>query len=282
MKAALPLIFVLAGGYGALTTLIYLLQERLLFFPTSELHSTPASVGLTYEDVRLTTSDDVSLHGWWIPHDNAFATLLFFHGNAGNISGRIDTIETLRRLGLNIFILDYRGYGHSTGVPSEEGLYRDAEAAWQYLVRDRSIPPSQIVIHGRSLGGGPATWLCERVRCGALILESTFTSVPDAGAYHYPYLPVRLLSKIDFDNLARIIRCRCPVMVMHSPDDDVIPFEQGERLFEAAKDPKRFLELSGRHNDAHLEAEHRYLAGLSAFLANHVLHRRGDVETSGR
>ncbi len=272
MKAALPLLLVLAGGYGALTTLIYLLQERLLFFPTRELYGTPAAVGLAYEDVRLTTSDDETLHAWWIPHEEAFATVLFFHGNAGNISGRVDTIESLRRLGVNIFILDYRGYGRSSGVPSEEGLYRDAEAAWQYLVRDRSIPPSRIVIHGRSLGGGPATWLCERVQCGALILESTFTSVPDAGAYHYPYLPVRLLSKIDFDNLARIVRCRCPVMVMHSRDDDVIPFEQGERLFGAAKEPKTFLELSGRHNSAHVEGKQRYLAGMSAFLANHVLH----------
>ncbi len=273
MKAAIPILLVVAGGYGALTTLIYLLQERLLFYPTRELYSTPAAVGLGYEDVRLKTSDDETLHGWWIPHDNAFATLLFFHGNAGNISGRLDTVEMLRRLGLNIFILDYRGYGQSTGAPSEEGLYRDAEAAWQYLVRDRSVPPSDVIVHGRSLGGGPATWLCERVQCGALILESTFTSVPDAGAFHYPFLPVRLLSKIDFDNLARIVRCRCPVMVMHSPDDDIIPFEQGERLFEAAREPKKFIELSGRHNERHAEAEPRYMAGLSAFLANHVLHR---------
>lgn len=277
MKAALPVLLLVAGGYGALSTLMYLLQERLLFYPTRELLSTPSAIGLAYEDVSIKTSDDETLHGWWIPHENAFATLLFFHGNAGNISGRLTTISTLRRLGLNIFILDYRGYGRSTGAPSEEGLYKDAEAAWHYLIREQSIPPSEIVVHGRSLGGGPATWLCERVQCGALILESTFTSVPDAGAFHYPFLPVRLLARIDFDNLARVVRCRCPVVVMHSPDDDIIPFKQGERLFEAAKQPKKFIELSGRHNEGHPEAEHRYLAGLSAFLSNHVLYRQQEM-----
>ena len=273
MKAAIPVFLLVAGGYGALATLVYLLQERLLFHPARDLFGTPADVGLTYEDVRLATSDGETLHGWWIPHDDAFATLLFFHGNAGNISGRIGTIQSLRRLGVNIFILDYRGYGRSSGTPSEEGLYLDAEAAWHHLVRDRSIAPSDIVIHGRSLGGGPAAWLGERVRCAALILESTFTSIPDAAAHHYPYLPVRLLSKIDFDTLTRVPRCRCPVLVMHSKDDDVVPFGQGERLFQAASEPKKFVELSGRHNERHPEGEARYMAGLSAFLADHVLHR---------
>lgn len=274
MKAAIPILLLVAGGYGALTTLMYLLQERLLFHPTRELSRTPNDVGLPYEDVRITTSDEETIHGWWVPHEDAFATLLLFHGNAGNISGRVETLRRLHPLGINIFIFDYRGYGQSTGSPTEEGLYKDTEAVWQYLVRERSIPPSELIMHGRSLGGGPATWLCERVECAALILESTFTSIPDAGAYHYPYLPVRLLARIEFDNLSRIVRCRCPILVMHSPDDDIIPFEQGERLFEAAPDPKKFMELSGRHNERHAEAHHRYLAGMSAFLANHVLHRR--------
>lgn len=278
MKAAIPVFLLVAGGYGALAALACLLQERLLFHPTRDLVGTPADVGLAYEDIRLTTTDGETLHAWWIPHENAFATLLFFHGNAGNISGRIGTIQSLRRLGVNIFILDYRGYGSSTGAPSEEGIYLDAETAWQHLVRDRSIPSSGIIIHGRSLGGGPAAWLAERVRCAALILESTFTSIPDAATHHYPYLPVRLLARIDFDTLTRVSRCRCPVLVMHSPDDDVVPFKQGERLFDVAAEPKKFVELSGRHNERHPEGEPRYLAGLSAFLSDHVLHRsRSDM-----
>lgn len=273
MKTFVPIILVLAGGYGAITTLLYLLQERLLFHPTRTLVGTPQDVNLTYEDVQFTTSDGESLHGWWIPHDSAFATVLFFHGNAGNVSGRIDTIDKLHHMGVNVFIFDYRGYGRSTGSPSEDGIYKDAEAAWRYVVNDRSISPAQVVIHGRSLGGGPAAWLAERVLAAALILESTFTSVPDAGAHHYPFLPVRMLSNADFDNLARVGRSRCPVLVAHSPDDEVIPFEQGERLFNAAKDPKTFIELAGAHNEAHAVSGHRYVAGLAAFLSDHVLHR---------
>lgn len=273
MKAFVPIFLVLAGGYGAITTLLYLLQERLLFHPTRTLVGTPLDVGLIFEDIYLKTSDGEVLHGWWVPQEDAFATVLFFHGNAGNISGRIDTVEKLYHVGLNVFIFDYRGYGQSTGSPSEDGLYEDAKTAWQYLVGKRSIPPEQIVLHGRSLGGGPAAWLAERVDPAALILESTFTSVPDAGAHHYPFLPVRMLSNIDFDTLARVGHCRCPVLVAHSPDDDVIPFEQGERLFNAARDPKVFLELAGLHNEAHAISGHRYQAGLAAFLSDQVLHQ---------
>lgn len=273
MKALIPVILVLAGGYGALTTLMYLLQERLLFHPTRNIVASPADVDLSFEDVQFSTSDGESLHGWWVPHIEAFATILFFHGNTGNISGRIDIIEKLHGMGVNVFIFDYRGYGLSTGAPSEEGIYKDTEAAFQYLVKERKIPASDIVIHGRSLGGGPAAWLGERVRAAALILEATFTSIPDAGSHHYPFLPVRLLANIEFDNLARVARCRCPVLIIHSPQDDVIPFAQAERLFAAAKDPKVFLELSGAHNEGHAVSGHRYLAGVNAFLADHVMHR---------
>lgn len=272
MKTLIPVILVLAGGYGAITTLMYLLQERLLFHPTRSIVASPADAGLSFEDVHFSTSDGETLHGWWVPHDDAFATILFFHGNAGNISGRIDIIDKLHGMGVNVFIFDYRGYGRSTGAPSEEGLYKDSEAALQYLVKNRSIPASNIVLHGRSLGGGPAAWLGERVQTAALILESTFTSVPDAGAHHYPLLPVRMLANIDFDNLARVARCRCPVLIIHSPQDDVIPFAQSQRLFAAAKNPKVFLELSGSHNEGHAVSGHRYVAGVNAFLADHVLH----------
>jgi len=274
MKTLIPFFLILAGGYGALTTLVYLLQERLLFHPTRNLVASPADVGLAFEDVQFTSTDGESLHGWWVPHDNPFATILFLHGNAGNISGRVDIIEKLHGMGVNVFIFDYRGYGQSTGAPSEDGLYKDTEAAFQYLIKERSIPASDIVVHGRSLGGGPATWLCERVRTAALILESTFTSVPDAGVHHYPYLPVRMLSTIDFDNLGRVGQCRCPVLIIHSPEDDVIPFAQAERLFAAARDPKIFLEISGAHNEGHAVSGHRFVAGVNAFLADHVRHRR--------
>jgi hypothetical protein len=270
MESYIPVLLVVAGGYGALTGLMYLLQERILFQPTRELTGTPSDVGLAYEDVRLTTSDDESLHAWWVPRDAARGTLLFFHGNAGNMSGRLETLRTFHDLGLNILIFDYRGYGSSTGMPSEDGLYADAETAWRHLIIGRDIAPSDVVLYGRSLGSGPATWLAERVVEGALILESAFTSVPDAGAHHYPFLPVRLLSTVRFDNLSRVGSCRSPVMVIHSPEDEIIPFEHGRRLYEAARDPKTFLELSGPHSEAFHVSLERYEPAVEEFLGRHM------------
>ncbi len=270
IEAYIPLLLLVVGGYAVLTGLMYMLQERILFQPTQRLAGTPSDVGLSYEDVRITTPDGETLHGWWIAHEAARATALFFHGNAGNIGDRLDTIRVLHDLRLNVFIFDYRGYGQSTGSPTEQGLCTDAETAWQYLIQERGIAPTDIVLHGRSLGAGPATWLAERVLEGAVVVESAFTSVPDAGAHHYPYLPVRLLSRVQFDNLARIGSCRSPVMVIHSPEDEIIPFAQGRRLFEAASEPKSLLELSGTHNETFHRSLDRYISGLDEFLSRHL------------
>lgn len=270
MDAYIPILLLVAGGYGALTGLMYLLQERLLFQPTRQLSGSPSDVGLAYEDVRLKTPDGETLHAWWIPNEDARGTLLFFHGNAGNMSHRLETLRVYHDLRLNVLIFDYRGYGQSSGSPSEEGLCTDAETVWRHLINDRNVAPEDVVLFGRSLGSGPATWLAERVLEGALILESAFTSVPDAGAHHYPFLPVRLLSKVRFDNLARIGSCRSPVMVIHSPDDEVLPFEQGRRLFETARQPKSFLELSGPHNNAFHLSLNEYVPAVDEFLAAHL------------
>ncbi len=260
------LLLVLGGGYAAVVGLAYAFQDRLLYFPARELVVTPDRHGLPYETVHVDTQDGERLHGWWVPADDARGTLLFFHGNAGNISGRIESIRQFRRLGLNVLIVDYRGYGESTGSPSEEGLYRDAEAAWWYLTKTRAIDPRRIVVFGRSLGAGPATWLAARHPPGALIVESPFTSVPDIAAHHYPWLPARLLATTRFDNLARIGQVDAPLLVIHSPGDEVIPFEHGRRLFEAAEEPKQFLEIEGSHNDGFLVSEDRYLRAIDRFL----------------
>ncbi len=269
MESYIPLLLIVIGGYGAFTGLMYLLQERLLFQPTRQLTASPSHVGLEYEDVRLETADGETLHAWWIPSADARATLLFFHGNAGNISGRLTTLSVFHDLRMNVLIFDYRGYGQSSGSPSEKGLRTDAETAWQHLVKVRGIAPTDVVLFGRSLGAGPATWLAAHVLEGAVILESAFTSVPDVGAHHYPFLPVRLLSKVRFDNLALVGSCRSPVMLIHSPDDEVIPFTHGQRLFEAAKEPKTFLELSGTHNEAFPRSLDRYIPAVDAFLTAH-------------
>lgn len=266
MQLVLPVLALVAGGYAALTSLMYVFQERIVFQPSARLVGDPSHIGLDYEDVRLHTEDDERLHGWWVPRTAARGTILFFHGNAGNISGRLETIRMLHGLEMNVLIIDYRGYGESTGVPTEQGLYRDAEAAWKHLISERGIDTSRIVIHGRSLGGGPSVWLAERVTAGALILEATFTSVPDAGAHHYPYLPVRLLARVKFDNLAGLGRCRTPLLVVHSEEDLVVPYAHGRRLFTAASEPKEFLALSGGHANAFMGSNEAYASTLDRFL----------------
>ncbi|MCP4378426.1 MAG: alpha/beta fold hydrolase, partial [bacterium] len=170
---------------------LFLFQGSLVYRPTRQLINTPDQMGMQYENVSLQTSDGVKVHGWFIPCETEKGTVLMFHGNGGNISHRLETIAIFRRMGYNVMIIDYRGYGQSEGSPSEQGTYRDAEAAWTYLTRKRKIDASKIVLFGRSLGGAVAAWLAVEKHSAGVILESTFTSVPDRGAELYKYLPVR-------------------------------------------------------------------------------------------
>ena len=187
------LLFIAVSVWLLLSLLLYFFQPHYIYYPYKQLDSTPATINLPYEDVTLTTSDDVSLHGWWIPHPDARYTLLFLHGNAGNISHRLQSIEIFHKLKLSVFIIDYRGYGNSEGKPGEKGTYRDADAAWQYLVNEQRVKPEQIIIFGRSLGGAIGSWLAVKYQAAAVILESTFTSVADMGNHYYPYLPIKLI-----------------------------------------------------------------------------------------
>ncbi len=264
----LKFLFTLVALYVLLVAFVYLMQGRMLYLsdmPGRSLDGTPNDVGLEYEDVLLETTDGVAIHGWLV-HGETSRVLLFFHGNAGNISHRLASIRQLVDLGLSIFIIDYRGYGQSEGKPSEDGLHHDAEAAWQYLTGSRGIRAGDIVIFGRSLGGAVAAWLAARERPGALILDSSFTSAPDIGQEVYPWLPVRLLSKFRHATLEHLVKASTPLLVVHSRDDEIIPFHHGEALFDAAKQPKTFLELRGGHNDAHFTSETIYIDGLRRFL----------------
>lgn len=260
-----------ATSYISLTFLLYLFQTRLIFLPTAPMMATPASIGLPYEQVHFTAADGVKLAGWFVPAaDKAKFTILFFHGNAGNISHRLDTIKLYHRLGFNVFIIDYRGYGQSEGRPSEAGSYLDAEAAWHYLVEDRQVRPEQIIIVGRSLGGGVAAWLAQHYPAGALVLESTFTSIPDMAAYQYPYLPVRPLARVRYNTLARVSTLALPLLIVHSPHDEVIPYNHGRQLFEAAPEPKQFLETQGGHNDGFLISQEIYAMELKGFIEKYA------------
>ncbi len=267
--------FLLFAGafYALLVALVYLFQSRLLYLPNiggRGLAATPADIGLEFDDVRFTTRDGVSLHGWFIPAPQAERVLLFCHGNGGNISHRLDSIRIFHDLGLSVFIFDYRGYGLSKGRPTEEGTYRDAEAAWNYLTETRRFPDDRIVVYGHSLGAAIAAHVAQGRRPAALILESAFTSIPDVASRHYRYLPVRWLAKFEYATVAYVREVHAPTLVIHSPHDEISPVEQGREVFEHANSPKIFLEISGDHNAGFLLSGARYTQGLQQFLREHA------------
>ncbi|HKJ76066.1 MAG TPA: alpha/beta hydrolase [Gammaproteobacteria bacterium] len=260
-------------AYMVVLLFVYLTQSRLIYYPQVPergLHGTPADLDLDFTEVTVTTADGVRLHGWFIPHEPARGTVLFFHGNAGNIGHRLGTLELLHQMGLNVMLFDYRGYGRSGGRPSEQGTYRDAEAVWGYLTADRGLAPDSIVLFGRSLGGAVAAWLAARVPAGALVLDSTFTSVPDLAAEVYPFLPARWLSRFRYDSKQQLADITEPVLVIHGEDDAVIPFHHGRALFAAAPEPKEFLTLRGGHNSAHAFDRETFRGGLEGFLSRHL------------
>lgn len=247
-----------------------LFQSRLVYFPQPQLAATPDQSGLEYEAVSFQTSDGVRLSAWFVPASQARAVVLFCHGNAGNISHRLPYLDIFHRLGLQTLLFDYRGYGQSAGRPSEQGTYLDAEAAWRYLAEQRGVQANQVVIYGQSLGGAVAAWLASRHPSAALILEASFTSLADVGAHHYPFLPVRLLSRFDYNTIGNLRQVSSPVLVIHSRQDELIPFNHGQRLFETAREPKMFLEITGDHNSGFLTSGPVYEEGLRQFLAEHL------------
>ena len=259
-----------AAVYLLVALVVFLFQARLVYFPERDTISTPRSAGLAYEEITLLTEDNLRLQAWFVPAQNSRAVLLFCHGNAGNISHRIESIALFVRLGLSVLIFDYRGYGQSEGTPSEKGTYLDAGAAWRYLVQVRGTAPADIILFGRSMGAAVASWLAVRENPGGLILESAFTSIPDMAARLYPFLPVRILSRIQYNTLENVQRKRCPLLVVHSLDDEIVPFSHGRRIFSSAQEPKKFLELKGDHNSGFLISGSLYLEGLSNFVAAYL------------
>lgn len=262
------LLVIAAIFYLVLLIAAYLFQARMVYFPYPYLETTPNQAGLVYEDVEFEASDGTALHGWFLPTEGARYTLIFLHGNGGNISHRLDSLKIFHHLGLQVFIFDYRGYGRSQGSPTEDGTYSDAEGAWDYLAQTRGVDPASILIFGRSLGGAVAIWLAQQHRPRGLIIESTFTSIEDMGATHYPWLPIRWLTRFHYDSTERIATIDAPLLVVHSKDDELVPFKLGRRLFDAAQEPKRFLEIQGDHNSGFLLSGQTYIQGLRSFVAS--------------
>lgn len=275
MIGFIKLLLVIAAAYAVILLLVFVFQPRLVYFPLQGPYDyTPQSRGLAFERVTLPTKDGEQLAAWWVPAAGAAGaaqgTVLLFHGNAGHIAHRLDYAVMLAGMGHNTLLVDYRGYGESSGVPSEAGTYRDAEASWSWLTRTRGVQAADIVIFGESLGGGVATWLAAREQPRALILASTFTSVPDLGAEIYPWLPVRWMSRIHYDNLDNLKRIRVPLLIAHSPGDDIIPYAHGRRLYTAANEPRAFLELAGGHNEGFVFSRAEWRDAVRGFLQRHA------------
>jgi fermentation-respiration switch protein FrsA (DUF1100 family) len=251
-------------------------EHNQVYHPDPILDRTGAELGRPFEDAYFRASDGVELNGWFFPANENSArdslAILYCHGNAGNISHRLKMCETLLSTGVSVFAFDYRGYGRSQGRPSEAGTYRDALAAQKWLMR-KGFTAGDILVYGESLGGGVGSELALRTTTGGLILQNSFTSIPDIGAELFPFLPVRWLAKIRYDTVGKLPMIRVPVLVMHSRGDLLINFRHAERNFAAANEPKLFCELKGGHNEP-LTDQKEFIGGLEKFL-NLVENRTG-------
>ena len=266
MSVWLSIGLVILIAYSILGWSLYFMQPIFLYCPVREVPYDPGDIGLTFEPVTFRTDDGLKLTGWYVPAENAQMTVLFCHGNGGNMTHRLDSLNILNELGLNCFIFDYRGYGKSRGKPSENGTYLDARAAWKWLTKTKGIEPENIIIFGRSLGGSIASYLAVEVKPKGLIIESSFTSYIDIGKKFYPYMPVRLFAAFSYNTIDYIRRVNCPVLIIHSRNDEVIPFEFGLRLYDAANEPKEFVEIFGTHNDGFLYSGETYRKSWSQWL----------------
>ncbi len=243
-----------------------LLERMIVYYPTSEITGTPADIGLEYRDLYLTAEDGVKLHSWHIPYPGARQTLLILHGNAGNIGHRVPWLELLHPLGVDILLLDYRGYGRSGGSPHEQGLYLDAAAAYRWWEAQRA-PTDQLVLVGESLGGAVAVDLAARGLADGLVLQSTFTSAWDMAKTMMPIGLLQPLSGVSFNSAEKIPRVRCPMLFIHGDRDEIVPLRLGRKLYELAAGTKEFYQVAGAgHNDLLWIAATDYIDTLRHFL----------------
>lgn len=263
--------------YLALAAVLYVMQPKFLYSPDREVSSTPDELGLNFENVVFKSADGLDLSGWYIPAENSKHTILFCHGNGGNMAHRLDSINIFHNLGLNCFIFDYRGYGDSRGKPGEEGTYMDAMAAYKWLTEEKKIPAENIIVFGRSLGGSIAAQLASKVEARALIVESAFTSYVDIGKEYYPYMPVRWFARFGYKTIDYIRDVRCPVMLIYSRNDEIVPYKFGLELYEAANEPKEFIEIFGSHNDCFLASGEIYIEVWEKWLKFLVEYRSKSV-----
>jgi fermentation-respiration switch protein FrsA (DUF1100 family) len=243
-------------------------EHSQVFHPDKILMATGAELKRPFEDVSFKSPDGISLHGWYfpanIPSPGSRGVFIYCHGNAGNVSHRLETCAALLESGLGVFIFDYRGFGKSAGKPTEEGTYRDTQAAYQWL-KNRGFSASRIIAFGESLGGAIATELAIREPIGGLILENTFSCISDIGSEIFPWLPVRWIASIKYQTCLKLPQLKVPVLIMHSRTDGLIGFHHAEKNFAAAREPKLLWEIKGDHNSPITDCV-TFLAGIAKFL----------------
>jgi len=265
----LILIAALAIFYVLVCVYIYLAQHKMIYYPTDDVAVLPEEVKLDYEEFFINAGQKDTICAWFFPKEVNYLTnmtVLFADGNAGNMSYRLETVLFLNKLGANVLMFDYRGYWKSSGKPSETATYEDAMACYNWMIEVKEIKPENIVLFGRSLGGAIMIDLAAKVKCAGLIVESSFTSAPEVATEIFPFFPVRYLSKYKYDSLKKIKNINCPLLVTHSPEDDIIPFRMGQMLFDEAKEPKQFVLLSGGHNDRDYLQDSTYRSAVSALI----------------
>ncbi|MFW6314321.1 MAG: alpha/beta hydrolase [Desulfohalobiaceae bacterium] len=269
----LKILLGIVAGISVLGVLGYFLQPLLVYFPESELEAAPEKLGLSYQDVWLQSSQGNKIHAWFVPgpEGKENPVVLFLHGNAGNISHRLDVLRIVHELGLACLMPDYQGYGQSQGRPSEKGMYQDAHAAWEFLVQEKGVLPRHIVIWGHSLGGPVAARLASERAPGALILDSTFTSLSEVGRKLYPFLPVKWFARYTYPTKEFLQQSQAPVLVVHSKEDGLVPFELGKELYQAGPQPKELLQIRGEHDYGFLTSFDLYTKGVESFLQSNTL-----------
>jgi uncharacterized protein len=244
-------------------------EHSNVYHPSSEMELRVDEVGIPGEEVWLTTEDKLRLNAWYFPAPKDSTrdkyAVLFAHGNGGNICHRLNIYRVWHAMGVNFLAFDYRGYGRSEGKPSEQGTYLDAQAGYDRLI-GKGFKPENIIVVGESLGGGIASWVAAEHKVGGLVLQSSYTSVPNLGKELFPFLPVHQLASIHYNTLERLPKIHVPVLIMHSRADTLIRFHHAEKNFQAANEPKRLHEVFGDHNETFMAGAEAYQQGVEKFL----------------
>jgi len=267
MKRIMTIILVLLVLAVLVKSAVLYWERKMVFFPPQDYPLYPQQLGLNYKEANIKTGDGETLWAWHLASDSARYTVLFFHGNAENISSRLDFAERLLALGLSVLLVDYRGYGKSTGKPSEKGIYEDARASYQLLTDSLNIPPENVIVWGSSIGAAAALDLATNVKVGGLILEGCFTSAKEMSQKIFPFFPFHWFASFKFDNLGKISRVKAPVLIIHAGQDEIIPPQMGRALYDKANPPKHFYTVEGAgHNDTYERGGEEYFQKVREFI----------------